>query len=76
MNRVAYYLRVELTTQHDVVLAEDSPAESFLDMKDGSNYANRPGPGRLYPDFSAPHVGGVPAAAPLIVTWAGASGGT
>jgi hypothetical protein len=35
------------------VLAEGLPAESFLDMKDGSTYANRPGPQRLYPDFSA-----------------------
>jgi hypothetical protein len=29
------------------------PAESFLDLRHGSNYANRPGPVRLYPDFSA-----------------------
>jgi hypothetical protein len=29
------------------------PVESFLDIRDGSNYANRPGPIRLYPDFSA-----------------------
>jgi hypothetical protein len=36
-----------------VLLAEGLPAESFLDMRDGSNYANRPGPIRLYPDFSA-----------------------
>jgi hypothetical protein len=33
--------------------AQGLPAESFLDMRDGSNYANRPGPVRLYPDFSA-----------------------
>jgi hypothetical protein len=44
---------------HDVVLAQGLPAESFLDMKDGSNYANRPGPIRLYPGFRRPHVGGV-----------------
>jgi hypothetical protein len=49
--RVTYY-HVELP-QHDVVLAEGLPAESFLDMRDGSNYANRPGPIRLYPDFPA-----------------------
>jgi hypothetical protein len=35
------------------VLAEGLPAETFLDMRDGSNYANRSGPVRLYPDFSA-----------------------
>jgi hypothetical protein len=36
-----------------VLLAEGLPAESFLDMRDGTNYANRPGPVRLYPDYSA-----------------------
>jgi hypothetical protein len=46
------YHHIELA-QHDVLLAEGLPAESFLDMRDGSNYANRPGPTRLYPDFSA-----------------------
>jgi len=46
------YHHIELP-QHDAVLAEGLPAESFLDMRDGSNYANRPGPTRLYPDFSA-----------------------
>ena len=51
VERVTYY-HIELA-QHDVVLAEGLPAESFLDMKDGSNYANRPGPVRLYPDFTA-----------------------
>jgi autotransporter passenger strand-loop-strand repeat protein len=51
VQRVIYY-HIELP-QHDVVLAEGLPAESFLDIKDGSNYANRPGPVRLYPDFTA-----------------------
>jgi autotransporter passenger strand-loop-strand repeat protein len=50
-DRVTYY-HLELR-QHDVVLVQGLPAESFLDMKDGSNYANRSGPFRLYPDFSA-----------------------
>jgi hypothetical protein len=36
-----------------VLLAEALPAESFLDLRDDSNYANRRGPTRLYPDFSA-----------------------
>ncbi len=51
MNHVSYY-HLELA-QHDVLLAEGLPAESFLDMRDGSNYANRPGPVRLYQDYSA-----------------------
>ena len=51
VERVTYY-HLELA-EHDVLLAEGLPAESFLDMKDGSNYANRPGPARLYPDYSA-----------------------
>ena len=46
------YHHIELA-EHDVLLAEGLPAESFLDMKDGSNYTNRAGPMRLYPDFSA-----------------------
>jgi hypothetical protein len=51
VERVTYY-HLELA-EHNVLLAEGMPAESFLDMKDGSNYANRPGPVRLYPDFAA-----------------------
>ena len=51
VDRVMYH-HVELA-QHDVLLAEGLPAESFLDMRDGTNYANRPGPVRLYPDYSA-----------------------
>ena len=50
VERVTYH-HIELA-QHDVLLAEGLPAESFLDMRDGTNYANRPGPIRLYPDFS------------------------
>jgi hypothetical protein len=46
------YHHIELA-EHNVLLAEGLPAESFLDMRDGTNYANRPGPVRLYPDFSA-----------------------
>ncbi len=65
VDRVTYY-HVELP-QHDVVLAEGLPAESYLDMRDGSNYANRPGPTRLYPDFSA-RMWEAFGCAPLIVT--------
>ena len=39
--------------EHNVLLAEGLAAESFLDMRDGSKYANRSGPTRLYPDYSA-----------------------
>ena len=51
MDHVTYY-HIELP-RHDVVLAQGLPAESFLDLKDGANYTNRPGPVRLYPDFTA-----------------------
>jgi hypothetical protein len=51
VDRVVYH-HVELE-RHDVLLAEGLPAESFLDMRDGSNYANRAGLMRLYPDYSA-----------------------
>lgn len=51
VDRVTYH-HIELA-EHDVLLAEGLPAESFLDMRDGSKYANRPGPVRLYPDYSA-----------------------
>jgi hypothetical protein len=50
VERVTYH-HVELAA-HDVLLAQGLPAEGFLDMRDGSNYANRPGPVRLYPDYS------------------------
>jgi uncharacterized protein len=50
VDRVTYH-HIELA-QHDVLLAEGLPAESFLDMRDATNYANRPGPVRLYPDYS------------------------
>jgi len=46
------YHHLELPA-HDVLLAEGLPAESFLDLRDGSNYANHPGPARLFPDYSA-----------------------
>ncbi|HET6238146.1 MAG TPA: Hint domain-containing protein [Acetobacteraceae bacterium] len=50
MDRVTYY-HLELPS-HDEVLAQGLPAESFLDLKDGLNYANRPGPVRLYPNYA------------------------
>jgi hypothetical protein len=51
VDRVTYF-HIELS-RHDVVLAQGLPAESFLDIRDGSNYANRPGPVWLYPDYTA-----------------------
>jgi len=59
------YWHLELP-RHDVVLAEGLPAESFLDMKDGSNYANRPGPVRLFADFTV-RMWEAEGCAPLIV---------
>ena len=55
VGRVTYY-HLELP-QHDVVLAEGLLAETFLDMKDGSSYANRPGP--AVSGFQRADVGGV-----------------
>ena len=51
VDQVSYY-HIELA-QHNVVLAQGLPAETYLNMRDGSNYANRPGPIRVYPDYSA-----------------------
>ncbi len=65
VDRVTYH-HVELA-EHDVLLAEGLPAESFLDMRDGSKYANRPGPTRLYPDYSA-RIWEAFGCAPLVVT--------
>ena len=65
VDRVTYY-HIELP-QHGVVLAQGLPAESFLDMKDGSNYANGAGPIRLFPDFTA-RMWEAFGCAPLIVT--------
>jgi hypothetical protein len=50
VERVTYY-HVELP-RHDVVLAHGLPAESYLDVKDRSDFANGLGPVKLYPDFS------------------------
>jgi collagen type I/II/III/V/XI/XXIV/XXVII alpha len=51
VDQVTYH-HIELP-RHDVVLAQGLPAESFLVIKDGSNYAKRPGPVRLYPDLTS-----------------------
>jgi autotransporter-associated beta strand protein len=64
-DRVTYY-HLELQ-QHAVVLAQGLPTESFLDLKDGPDYANRAGPVRLYPDLTA-RMWEAFGCAPLIVT--------
>jgi hypothetical protein len=51
VDEVTYY-HLELR-QHDVVLAEGMPAESYLDTGDRSNFTNGGGMLRLFPDFSA-----------------------
>jgi hypothetical protein len=65
VDRVTYY-HIELP-RHDVVLAEGLPAESFLDMKDGSNYAKTHGVVALQPDFSS-RMWEAFGCAPLVVT--------
>ncbi len=55
-DRVTYH-HLELP-QHDVLLADGLPAESFLDLRDGSNYANRPGR-HVFTRLLRPEVGGV-----------------
>lgn len=47
---VAYY-HVELDA-HDILLAENLPAESFLDCGNRSAFANSDGPVALFPDFA------------------------
>lgn len=63
-DRVTYY-HLELP-QHDVVLAEGLPAESYLDVGDRSNFVNGGGPVRLFADFGLAWEG--QGAAPLVVT--------
>jgi hypothetical protein len=49
MDRVTYF-HIELP-QHDMVLAHGLSVESFLDVKDRSDYANGSGPMKRHPDF-------------------------
>jgi hypothetical protein len=48
---VTYY-HVELA-EHDVILAEGLPVESYLDSGDRENFGNGGGAVRLFPDFTA-----------------------
>ncbi len=50
-DRVTYF-HVELR-EHDVILAEDLPVESYLDAGDRTNFENAGGVVRLHPDFGA-----------------------
>jgi collagen type I alpha len=65
MDRITYH-HIELP-EHDVLLAQGLPTESFLAIRDGANYANHPGPTRLYPDHSA-CIWEAFGCAPLVVT--------
>ena len=65
MDQVTYF-HVELP-QHAVLLAENLPAESYLDTGDRSNFANSDGPVALYPDFAS-RVWDAEGCAPLVVT--------
>jgi hypothetical protein len=49
----ATYYHVELP-QHDILIAEGTPAESYLDTGDRPNFANGGPVMRLFPDFSTP----------------------
>jgi hypothetical protein len=65
MDEMTYY-HIELD-QHDVLLAEGLPAESYLDTGDRSKFSNGGGPIALYPDFSV-RMWEAMGCAPLVVT--------
>jgi len=54
VDEVTYY-HIELA-QHDVLLAEDLPCESYLDTDGRANFANDTGAMRLFPDFATPAI--------------------
>jgi collagen type I/II/III/V/XI/XXIV/XXVII alpha len=51
VDEITYY-HVELA-EHDLLLAEGQPAESYLDVGDRANFVNGGGAIRLYPDFGS-----------------------
>lgn len=65
LETVTYY-HIELT-RHDVVLAENLPAESFLDTGGKQMFDNYGGPIALHPDFAI-RVWEAEGCAPLVVT--------
>jgi hypothetical protein len=60
------YFHVELP-EHAVLLADNLPAESYLDAGDRANFANALGPVALYPDFAS-RMWDAAGCAPLVVT--------
>jgi hypothetical protein len=62
---IVTYYHVELQ-QHDILLAENLPAESFLDTGNRGNFVNHSGPVWLHPDFAGLAWDGY-GCAPLIV---------
>lgn len=46
------YYQVKLS-QHDLLLSESLPTESYLENGDRDNFENSSGTTRLHPDFSA-----------------------
>jgi hypothetical protein len=71
VERVAYF-HIELA-QHDVVMAEGLPAESYLDTGDRSGFENGGGPVALHAEFAARGLDGAVqwealSCAPLVVT--------
>lgn len=65
VDQITYY-HIELR-QHDIVLAHGLSVESFLGVKDRTDYANGDGPVKLHPDFSS-RVWRAQACAPLVMT--------
>jgi hypothetical protein len=65
VTEVTYY-HIELP-EHDVILAEDLPVESYLDTGDRPNFANGGGPVRMFPDFAA-RMWEMAGCAPLVMT--------
>ncbi|MSP02808.1 MAG: Hint domain-containing protein, partial [Acetobacteraceae bacterium] len=54
-----HYFHVELP-EHDILIAEGLPAESYLDTGDRTNFANGDGVVRLFPDFAvSPAMAGI-----------------
>jgi hypothetical protein len=60
------YFHVELP-EHDVILAEDLPVESYLDTGDRTNFSNAGGAVRLFPNFTA-RMWEMAGCAPLVMT--------
>jgi hypothetical protein len=69
LEEVIYY-HIELT-RHDVLLAEDLPAESYLDTGNRHLFANGGDAISLYPEFVSPKCWPYNAAAPLVTDEAG-----